>query len=211
MALSAAQKRRLIVALAFRFGVDPRAALAVAMREGGFGGAIGDAGTSFGPYQLHAGGALPSGIGNPQAWANRRKGLSYALRHIAGVSKGLRGREAIQAIVSQFERPAAPGPEIADAWRYYQQIHLPGKGLPRMGGNNVQPRPPSGAASLAPLLAALGGGGQRVSPQRSLAALQAQSGTSGLGLAPNPVTVQGVTSGDLYAQIEEMRKRLLAA
>jgi hypothetical protein len=47
-----------------QFGVDPRAALAVAMGEGGLRwGAVGDNGTSYGPFQLHVGGALPAGKG----------------------------------------------------------------------------------------------------------------------------------------------------
>ena len=49
-----------------RYGVDPAAALAVAAQEG-LSGRVGDAGTSFGPFQLHRGGALPAGRG--RAWA----------------------------------------------------------------------------------------------------------------------------------------------
>lgn len=106
-------------------GLDPRAVLAVASTEGGFRGAIGDQGTSFGPFQLHVGGALPRGRGN--AWANSPAGIAYALDQIAKVARGRRGNAAIEAIVRQFERPADPTGQIAKAIsRYGQQ---PGSAL----------------------------------------------------------------------------------
>src|SRR5690242_7823081 len=83
-----------------RRGVDPAAALAVAMVEGGLRrGAIGDQGTSFGTFQLHRGGALPAGRGLP--WADSPAGISYALNQIARVAGGLRGRAAVSAIVNR--------------------------------------------------------------------------------------------------------------
>jgi murein DD-endopeptidase MepM/ murein hydrolase activator NlpD len=103
-------------------GVDPRAVLAVARQEG-LGGGIGDQGTSFGPFQLHYGGAYPAhaprGQQASQAWAWSPAGLSYALDRIAGVSKGLQGRNAISAIVNRFERPANPAAEIGKALAAY--------------------------------------------------------------------------------------------
>lgn len=108
----------LIVQYARQLGVDPAAALAVASVEGGTSfGAVGDSGSSFGPYQLHRGGALPHG--RDAAWANSPQGLLYALRQIASVSRGLTGRAAIENIVRRFERPAAPGPEIQRALAAY--------------------------------------------------------------------------------------------
>lgn len=109
--------------------LDPRAVLAIAAHEG-LGGGIGDNGTSFGPFQLHEGGALPSGISNPQQWAWSPQGLDYALSRIAGVAGGLKGLPAIEAISTRFERPADPSSEIADAARHY--------GIPIQGGQGIQ-------------------------------------------------------------------------
>ena len=86
-------------------GLDPAAVLAVASVEGGFSGAIGDKGTSFGPFQLHIGGALPPGKTNE--WARSKAGLDYALDRIASVAKGLTGQMAVHSIVYKFERPRA--------------------------------------------------------------------------------------------------------
>lgn len=92
--------------------IDPTAALAVASAEG-LGGGVGDQGTSFGPYQLHVGGALPAGRG--RAWAESPAGIEYAIRQIGGVAGGLRGRPAVESIVRRFERPADPSGEIVRA------------------------------------------------------------------------------------------------
>jgi len=97
---------------AAKYGLDPQAVLAVASREG-LSGAVGDQGTSFGPFQLHVGGALPRGRG--RGWAESNAGIDYALGQMGGVARGLRGRAAIENIVRRFERPANPGGEIAGA------------------------------------------------------------------------------------------------
>lgn len=102
---------------AVHYGLDPLAVLAVANAEG-LGGGVGDNGTSFGPFQLHVGGALPRG--KTQAWAESPAGIDYALRQIARVARGLTARQAIEMIVRRFERPADPEGEIARAWTYYQ-------------------------------------------------------------------------------------------
>jgi hypothetical protein len=120
---------QMIAARAAQVGVDPRAALAVAGQEGLSGG-IGDYGTSFGPFQLHYGGAFPSWAprSSPQAsqaWAQSPAGINYALGQIAGVARGLRGQPAVQNIVQRFERPAAPGPEAARAWASYGTTNVP--------------------------------------------------------------------------------------
>lgn len=112
-----ASEQQLIRQLAAKYGVDPRAALAIASVEGGFHGSVGDNGTSFGPFQLHEGGALPHGRG--AQWANSRAGIDYAMRHIASVAHGLHGRQAIAAISSRFERPADVPAEIAKAMSRY--------------------------------------------------------------------------------------------
>jgi len=98
-----------------RAKLDPNAVLAVARQEG-LGGGIGDQGTSFGPWQLHIGGAFPSGVtGDKQAWAWSPAGIDYALRHIATVAGGQTGAQAVSSIVSRFERPANIPREIAGA------------------------------------------------------------------------------------------------
>lgn len=114
------QVRDMIVRVARNHGVDPAAALAVAMGEGGVKfGAVGDQNTSFGPFQLRIGGALPQG--KDAAWANSLEGIRYAIRTMAGAgAKGLKGLDAINAIVRQFERPAAPDASVQNAWKRYQ-------------------------------------------------------------------------------------------
>lgn len=100
-----------IVSRSQSLGVDPQAALAVAHHEGiTLPAEVGDNGTSFGPWQLHIGGALPSSVaakGSAYAnqWANSPAGVDYALQRIASVSRGQRGAAAITSIVSRFERP----------------------------------------------------------------------------------------------------------
>jgi len=103
--------------------LDPRAVLAVAGQEG-LGGGIGDNNTSFGPFQLHYGGAYPShaprgSAAASQAWAQSPAGINYALDQIAGVACGMSGREAVYNIVHRFERPADPTGEAARAWASY--------------------------------------------------------------------------------------------
>ena len=120
--------------------LDPMAVLAVAQQEG-LGGGIGDSGTSFGPFQLHVGGALPRGRGNQ--WANSPEGINYALDRIASVAKGKHGAAAINAIVTQFERPANPGREASRALASYGQV---GGGA----AGTSSPRPPTLGLTAAP-------------------------------------------------------------
>lgn len=107
-----------------KYGLDPAAVLAVASQEG-LGGGIGDQGTSFGPWQLHAGGALPpSEYGGPgsqktQQWAWSTGGVDYALAQMSAAASGKSGLAAIEAIVSGFERPANPAKEIQGAAAQY--------------------------------------------------------------------------------------------
>lgn len=100
--------------------LDPYAVAAVSLAEGGGRfGAVGDGGTSYGPFQLHVGGALPPG--RNAAWANSPDGVLYAMQHMASSgAAGLHGLSAIRAIVTRFERPAAPGAEVARAWGTYR-------------------------------------------------------------------------------------------
>lgn len=100
-----------VLKLAPKYGIDPLAALAVSSAEGASGG-IGDHGTSFGPWQMHHGGALPNSVytgpdsAKAQSFAWSTKGIEYALQHMAsGGAKGLTGEAAIKAIISGFEKP----------------------------------------------------------------------------------------------------------
>lgn len=107
-----------------KYGLDPAAVLAVASQEG-LGGGIGDQGTSFGPWQLHAGGALPpqeyGGPGSAQTnrWAWSTSGVDYALAQMSQAAQGLSGVAAIEAIVTGFERPANPSKEVQGASGQY--------------------------------------------------------------------------------------------
>jgi murein DD-endopeptidase MepM/ murein hydrolase activator NlpD len=128
--MTPAAKKRLIAQLARQRGLDPEAVLAVASVEGSFQGAIGDGGTSFGPFQLHWGGAMPSQFrGNAKAsqqWANSRAGITYAVDQIAKVARGQQGKAAINSIVRRFERPAAPGAEVEKAFSRYGSFGVTG-------------------------------------------------------------------------------------
>jgi len=124
---SGADERSYIVSHAQQLGLDPRAVLAVAATEGvTLPSHIGDSGTSFGPFQLHAGGALPpdvwsKGASYAQQWANSPAGIDYALGRIQTVAQGLQGQGAISNIVSKFERPADPAAEISRATSIYNE------------------------------------------------------------------------------------------
>ncbi len=149
MALSPAAKVTYAIARAVQLGVDPAAALAVAKQEGGWQGAVGDNGTSFGPWQLHAGGALPSSVWAQgptaaNAWANSRAGIDYALQQIANVSRGSTGPQAVSKIVYQFERPADPVNETLKANGAYPGVKaaIAGKNYGAItGGSTPQPAP----------------------------------------------------------------------
>lgn len=100
--------------------LDPDAVRAVVSQEGQ-SGKIGDNGHAFGPFQLNdAGGVITGMFPNKtpeeiQAWAMSPDGLNFALDHIATVAKGLKGSDAVVAIVDGFERPTDKPKEIADA------------------------------------------------------------------------------------------------
>lgn len=113
--------RNLIVREASRLGLDPAAVLAVAAGEGGIRfGAVGDRGTSFGPFQLHWGGAMPKkywgDAAASAAFANSPAGIAYALRQMAKAgAAGLQGPAAVETIVRKFERPADPDTSVQRA------------------------------------------------------------------------------------------------
>lgn len=140
---------QLIAAGARARGLDPNAVLAVASQEGLSGG-IGDGGHAYGPFQLNnAGGVITKQYGghvndpSVQQWATSPQGINFALDRIAPVARGLHGAQAINAIVSQFERPANPGKEIAGATAAYGRFGGDAGGGPAVPP--VQPRRPLSA------------------------------------------------------------------
>jgi hypothetical protein len=114
----AASLARYVLKRAPQYQLDPNAVIAVAIQEG-ISGKVGDDGTSFGPWQLHQGGAFPSSA--PQtpdaanAWAWSPAGVDYALGRMQTVAGGLKGKAATRAIVYRFERPASPATEYHNA------------------------------------------------------------------------------------------------
>ena len=120
----------LIYAYSHQLRLDPYAVAAVSIAEGGGRfGAVGDNRTSYGPFQLHVGGALPPGWGPREA--NSPRGVLYAMQHMAASgAAGLHGLSAIRAIVTRFERPAAPGPEVSRSFATYGGWNGSGGSLP---------------------------------------------------------------------------------
>jgi len=132
-----------------RYGIDPRAAVAVALGEGGLVNREGDVGDlsgggSYGPFQLYAQGALPSQYrGQPQqadVWAWSPAGIDYAIRKMAeSGARGLSGPKAVETIVRKFERPADPDTSVQRATSRYGSItpqQYPGL-FARSPGNDV--------------------------------------------------------------------------
>ena len=183
----------LIRAYSRQYGIDPGAALSVARVEGGLGrGAVGDQGTSFGPFQLHVGGALPAGRG--AAWANSPAGIEYAIRRMSQAgARGLTGRAAVASIVRNFERPADIPGEIQRALGLYGSGGgtVPTGRRSPPGGNAARPGGDSRAQAVAMLqnFAATGNVGGTPGQQNPFAALmnlaQTQGKPGGQAAAPN--------------------------
>jgi hypothetical protein len=154
--LPSSQAISYIQSRAVTFGLDPQAVLAVASREG-LGGGVGDGGTSFGPWQLHAGGALPSSVWSrgpeyAQQWAWSPAGIDYALSSMVKAgAENLSGPSAIDRIVRYFERPANPNAEVAGAITAYHGGAYKGRGSrPSSSGGG-------GGGILSGVTSALGG------------------------------------------------------
>lgn len=127
-------------------GLDPEALLAIAAHEGvTLPSEIGDNLSSFGPWQLHVGGAYDQAVnaGAPSgsdpaaanAWANSPAGINYA---VAGISSrvGSSNRQGAAEIVAQvlnFERPQDPQAEIAASEQTYNAGGGPGLTTPGAG------------------------------------------------------------------------------
>lgn len=115
--------------LLVRQHVDPNAAMSVFSVEGASGG-IGDGGHAFGPGQFNNAGGVWTGryAGmspqqlNQLAWS--QQGLQELAQRVGKVAAGTKGADAVQRIVTQFERPADPKGEVA-------------KALSRLGGGQV--------------------------------------------------------------------------
>ena len=176
--------------------LDPDAVLAVAGVEG-LSGAPGDNNTSWGPFQLHVGGALPQG--RDRKWAESQAGINYALDQIAGVAKGLKGQQAIKAIVTRFERPAKPQAEIERALATYRS------GAGSSNGRTLGPEPRSGGSTPSP--AAIPG---QMTPQdyRRQAALTALGGIA-MGAKPTDTLTQTATAFRQHPLLPPSTTRLM--
>ena len=122
------------------YGLDPRAVMAVASQEG-LSGNVGDNGTSYGPWQLHKGGAYPaSAPQDPQAanaWAWSPAGIDVALADMSKVAGGQQGPQAVHSLVYGFERPSNPQAEYAAALRVYVSGALSSSGSPGTVGRII--------------------------------------------------------------------------
>jgi hypothetical protein len=130
---------------------------AISMNEWAGRKGAGDHGTSFGPFMLHAGGALPRGKG--RRWAESRAGVDYALRSMARAgAAGLRGQRAVQTIASRFEKPADIPHEVRVAMAHYghggglagRQAAL--STLAQHSANGTIPAKPNNMAAIGALL-----------------------------------------------------------
>ena len=131
-----------VIHFARKRNLDPAAILANAAGEGGWynrEGDIGDlaGGGSYGPFQLYAQGALPAQFrGNPEkadTWAWSKPGIRYGLNAIDKVASGLSGKPALDAIVTQFERPANAAEQVEKRWGYYPEA----KRAVKTGGGTI--------------------------------------------------------------------------
>lgn len=122
---------QVIRAYAPRFGLDPAAVLAYALTQGGTSwGAVGDNGSSFGPFQAHRGGALGS---HDEAWANSPQGLMELMGMMSRAgAKGMSGPDAAAYIVGPaFGRGSNPARDIRNARAQYKRA------LALLGGKSV--------------------------------------------------------------------------
>lgn len=170
-----------------KFRLDPKAVLAVASREGGIKwGGVGDGNTSFGPWQLHIGGALPKEFGTPErgaAFANSEAGVRYAMRKMMeSGAGGLSGAAAIDTIVRKFERPRADlvEGEIKGAIEWYKGNK--GAGSPRLDSDL-----PSQVAAGEPTNA---GSGADVMRASLIARVMENNAATAAGKPGQPITAQ---------------------
>lgn len=106
---------RAIITAARAHGVNPIGMLAVALNESNLNpSALGDAGTSYGLFQLHRGGALPAGWSQAMA-DNPLTNANFAAAAIARGARGLSpaATQAYQTL--HFERPQNPAGDMSAA------------------------------------------------------------------------------------------------
>jgi hypothetical protein len=216
---------RIIASVARRLGVDPVLAVATAWQESGLkNSATGDNGSSFGLFQLHAGGELGS---HSAGWArNPTNNALTALRVFQQVQH--QGRLAGGQLAAAAQRPAdqAAYAQAVNAGmvRAKQILHLVGvragaSMMPAKGGkqtgagggflallqqNGIQiPRGASAlGASPAQILQALAG----QTPQAQQASVMPASPDLSQMLTPSGQTTQGLTAG-----LDATRRSLLRA
>jgi hypothetical protein len=189
-----------IYADAPKYGIDPEAAWAISMNEWSGRRGTGDQGTSFGPFMLHAGGALPRGRG--RKWAESRAGVNYALRKMAeSGARGLRGRRAVGVIASKFEKPADVAHEIEVAMAHYGRSGIRGRqaGLASLARNTATGQLPGvGADRLAMIGSLLSSINPDVSPIISMAAARAQQPQpQDDAIRPSPRRIGGGRLGEI--------------
>jgi hypothetical protein len=110
---------RVIAQTAPKHKLDPVAVLAYALEEsGGNWQAVGDKGTSFGPFQAHRGGAL--GSHSPE-WAMSPQGLDEMMGMMARAGVRGSGRAALWQIYQRFGRGANNRAAYKKALRYWTQ------------------------------------------------------------------------------------------
>lgn len=103
-------------------GISPAALVAVALGEGGLRfGSVGDAGTSFGPFQLRGndapgGGASPFGVAGTRQRASSPFIVNNPLNQIASLGIGnMSPAQQVINIIRRFERPADPDASVRNA------------------------------------------------------------------------------------------------
>lgn len=106
---------------AAKYGIDPAAMIAVGRAESGLNsGAVGDGGHAFGTFQLNNAGGVITGQKNPEKYLDPKLNAETAARMMSQIPgiKGLKGKAAVAALVTHFERPADIPGEIKRATGY---------------------------------------------------------------------------------------------
>lgn len=164
--------------IARRYGIDPLLLAATAYVEsGGRLNAVGDSGTSFGPYQMHRGGRLTAAGYTPRQAMDPVLATEATAREFADFAKrGYRGAELAYAA----QRPANREDYIR---KINQALSMFGGAAPAMAAPAAAPTPSAPGAQLAMSL-----GPPRVS-RDLVRAFVLQHGTEGLSrMLPQMVT-----------------------
>lgn len=114
-----------IKAAASKYGLDPKAMIAVAQVESGLNPkAKGDGGHAFGLFQFNNAGGVITGQPNPERYLDPNFNAMEAARHIASIpgAKGATGQKAVNLIVNKFERPLDKTGEINKAMANYGKL-----------------------------------------------------------------------------------------